>query len=226
MYHLLQENLFREVNHTGLVNALTRLDLEYEVIKLRPFVEDVPFVTERKDVMVWGAVKLARLANKYGFTPGSFLNESHDYDVYSKYYKDHLLNYDSDVIAYSDTEYDYPYQFFARPTKDSKAFNGKVYTKEEFLTMKGILKRNNWVKEDFNIQIASLKRVSKEIRFWIVGGEIITASLYVLGGKYYIDDRVDEEAYTFVNQMLKLFQLADAFVMDVCLFEGQWKIME
>ena len=80
--------------------------------------------------------------------------------------------------------------------------------------------------EDTEIQVCSLKNIQKEFRFWIVGGEIITSSLYRMGCFINYSDVVDEGATEFCKEMIKIFQLAEAFVMDICLTEGEWKIIE
>jgi hypothetical protein len=56
--------------------------------------EFTDFVTERKDIFVFGSVKLAHIGARKGWNPGSMFNENHDFEVYSKHYKGHLLNED------------------------------------------------------------------------------------------------------------------------------------
>ena len=81
MFYVIQENTFREDNYDNLLKSIERLGLPYEIVKSRPFTEDVEFKTERKDVFVFGSVKLARTGRKYGWKPGSLLNDNHDYNV-------------------------------------------------------------------------------------------------------------------------------------------------
>lgn len=226
MYHIVQENCFREPHYDKLIETLEKLGLEYEIIKLKPFVEDIEYKTDRKDVFVWGAVKLARLAQYKNWWPGSLLNPEHDYMYYSQFYKENMFNHDSQIIKYSE-DIDYPDKFFARPTKDSKAFTGKVFTKEEFLTTKGILKRNNWVKEDFNIQIAKIKPIQNEARFWVVGGKVITGSYYRVNNKYHLREVIeDDPMWNFAQEMVNILEIAPAFVIDICTSNDKYYIME
>lgn len=102
MYYLVQENTFREENYNVLIDTLERYNLPYEIVKVRPFLEDFEFKTDRKDVFCFGSVKMSRLGKKYSWYLGFLLNENHDYRVYSKYYKDNLLNYDSEIIKFGD----------------------------------------------------------------------------------------------------------------------------
>ena len=231
MYYIIQENTFREENYDILVETLERYELPYEIVKVRPFLEDFEFETDRKDIFCFGSVKMSRLATKYGWFPGSLLNENHDYRVYSKYYKENLLNYDSIIQKFGD---DINLNlFFARPCEDTKTFTGKVYTKESWLELK-----ENFIKSgqessltnDTEIQVSSVKDVTKEFRFWIVGGEVITGSLYRNGYWVNYSNIVDDGALEFCKEMVKIYQLADAFVMDICEViineEIEYKIIE
>lgn len=217
MYYIIQENTFREENYNVLIDTLERYELPYEVVKVRPFIEEFEFKTKRKDIFCFGSVKMSRLAKKYGWVPGSLLNENHDYRVYSKYYKENLLNYDSIIQKFGDdVNSDY---FFARPCEDNKTFTGKVFTKENWLKFKYDFFKSGQessLNENTEIQISSVKNVTKEFRFWIVGGEVITGSLYRNGYWVNYSNIVDDGALEFCKNMVKIYQLADAFVMDIC----------
>ena len=39
-------------------------------------------------------------------------------------------------------------------------------------------------------------------------------------------DIIDDDAIEFCKEMIKIFQLAEAFVMDICLTDNEWKIIE
>ena len=80
--------------------------------------------------------------------------------------------------------------------------------------------------KDTPIQISTVKEIQKEIRFWIVKGKIATASQYTLGGTFCTDNVIDDDAFEFVNKMLDIFQLNDCFTMDICLTNGEYKIVE
>jgi hypothetical protein len=229
MYYIVQENVFREENYENLIISLDRLELDYEIVKLIPFVDDFEFNTDRKDVFPFGAVKMSRISKKYGWYPGSQLCENHDYEVYSKYYKENLLNYDSKIIKFGDDDFFSKELFFARPTEDTKVFTGRVFDMSEWRELKKDsfeTPKTAILTKDTPIQISSVKRIQKEIRFWIVKGEIITASVYNLGGAYHLSADVDPDAYDFVNKMVKIFELNETFVMDVCLTNGEYKIVE
>ena len=41
MYYVIQERLYKEDEWDDLISALDRLELDYEVVKLRPFIDDI-----------------------------------------------------------------------------------------------------------------------------------------------------------------------------------------
>ena len=123
MFYVIQENCFNEIGHDRLIESLNRLEIDYEIVKVLPFVEELEFNTDRKDVFVFGGLKLSRLAQNYDWTPGSMLNKNHDFMVYRNYYCENLLNYDSKIIQFQE---DIPFtnaEYFIRPCGDTKAFN-------------------------------------------------------------------------------------------------------
>ncbi len=233
MYYIVQENTFREENYDTLIQSLERLDLEYEVVKVLPFIDDVEFKTDRKDVFVFGSLKLARVAKQFNWHPGSLMNSNHDYNVYVDYYKDNLLNYDSKIYKF-DNYLDWESlidssEKFIRPCLDSKTFTGKVFNKEEwhqFVEYSLTNGHSTSLNKDTLIQVARPKHIQKEIRFWVVGGKVITGSTYKLGYRVVRDSFYDPEALQFAQQMVDIYQLADAFVIDVCLVNDEWKIVE
>lgn len=228
MYYIIQDNVFKEENDYKLIEVLERFELPYERVNLDHGVNNFEFKTKRKDVFPFGAVKLARISKDYQWYPGSQMSDNHNYQVYSKYYKENLLNYDSEIVKLAD-HLTRKQPFFARPTLDTKIFTGKVFTIEEWNKFKEeqlANPRSNLINKDTEIQISSVKKIQKEIRFWIVKGQPVTASLYTLGGVYHIDGPVDEDAYNFVRDMIKLFELNETFVMDICLIDDKYKIVE
>ena len=217
MYYVIQENTFREANYEVLVNTLDRYKLPYEIVKVLPFVEEFEFKTDRKDIFCFGSVKMSRLAKKYNWLPGSLLNENHDYRVYSKFYQNNLLNFDSRVQKFGDDISED--LFFARPCEDTKTFTGKVFDKDEWLKFKNRFfesGESSTLTNDTEIQVSSVKNITKEFRFWIVDGQVVTGSLYRCGGWINYNNIVDDGALEFCKEMVKIYQLADAFVMDIC----------
>lgn len=229
MYYIIQENLFREEGHIKLINCLQKFNIPYEEVKVLPFIEEVEFSTNRKDLFVFGSIKLARLSKKYGWNPGAVITENHDYEVYSKHYKENLLNYDSRIFSIKD-DFNWIYdQHFIRPCLDSKVFTGKVFDKDEWIKFKHNLLTNGHttsLTEDTKIQVATPKKLTQEVRLWVVDGKIITQSTYRRGSFLFYDGNVDEDAIKYAQKMINIFQLAKTFVIDIGLTPNGWKIIE
>ena len=225
--------MFRSVNEKRLLDTLNRFDLPYEFYVHIPFADKLVFETKEKNVMMFGSMNSSHLAKPYGWNPGSFYNENHDYLIYREYYKDNMLNADSKIQRIIDP-INIEDEFFVRPVGDTKTFNGKVYCKEtwdEALALNIHNSKNIDTGEDrfdYNelIQIASLKTIYQEVRCFIIKGKVITASTYKLGGSAYFLECFDEDILEFVNNMIDLYQLADGFVMDVCRTDKGLKIVE
>lgn len=230
MYYIIQENLFREHHFNTLIEYLKKYNLEYEIIKFRPFTEDLEFKTTRKDVFCFGSVNLAAIAKKYDWNPGSLYNENHDFTVYGPKYGINMLNSDGLVMNVGDTLPDKYKMFFARPTKDTKSFSGQVFTRSAW---------EDWVKDldnsslkqrltaETQVLIAPLKTIQQEIRCWIVNGKPVTISQYKIGSRVnMLNMDNNQEAVIFATDMAKLYNPARAYVMDICLFEDEYKIVE
>lgn len=229
MHYIVQENCFREANYDNLIKALNRLGLSYEIVNVLPFVEEVDFKSNRKDVFVFGSLKLSRIAKQYDWNPGSTITNNHDYRIYSKHYAENMLNADSAIQKFGDDFVFKETEYFFRPCEDNKAFNGRVYDKYDWEDFKKYSLTNGHASvltSDTSIQICKVKRIHQEARFWIVDGNIVTQSTYKIGSRVTYDSNVDKDAHIFCESMLKLFQLSKTFVMDVCLTPNGWKIVE
>lgn len=247
MHYIVQENIFRESNYQIILDALDKLKLSYSVVRIFPFVDKICLLSNipesfnvdelpnyeptSNNVFVFGAVKLGRISNRRGWIPGSMLNENHDFKVYSSYYGKHLLNYDSLVCTVRDSlavQWRAGEEKFIRPCLDSKSFTGKLFTENQWMELAGFyeIDKTEIFNEDTPIQIASPKEIQKEIRLWIVDGKIVTGSQYKLGTLILSEEKYEKEAELFAEEMIKIFQPAKAFVMDVCLSNGDWKMVE
>jgi hypothetical protein len=231
MYYIIQENLFREHHFNTLIEHLKRYNLDHEIIPFKPFTNELEFKTDRIDVWPFGSTNLAEVAKKYNWNPGSMYNENHDFSVYGKYYGENMLNHDGRIINFGDkAPDDYPELFFARPTKDTKQFTGQVFSKESW---------NEWSKEiedsslkqtltkETQILIAPCKNIQQEIRCWIVDGKPVTISQYKIGSRVnYLNMDNNQEALIFAKEICDLYCPARAFVLDICLSNDEYKVVE
>lgn len=227
MFYLIQKNVFRETNYNKIFETVQKLGLPYEEVEFGP---DglFTFETDRKDVFLFGSIRLAKQGTEKGWSPGSLLNDNHDYSVYSQHYKENLLNYDSVVQRVDEEIIWLPNELkFIRPTKDSKTFTGQLFSKGKWDDLVGnSLYGLNNVKLDTLIQVATPKTIYKEARTWIVNKKVVTSSYYRFGDNVEYMEDVEPEGLQFAQAMAELYQVADAFVLDICLTPDGWKIVE
>jgi hypothetical protein len=231
MYYIIQENLFKEFHYNTLINYLEKYGLEYEVIPFRPFTYELEFKTDRKDVWCFGSNNLAVVAKKYDWNPGSMYNDNHNIEVYAPYYGSNMLNSDGKIISFREPLPEFlPEIFFARPTQDTKSFSGQVFSREAWKEWTREIEDSNLVQnltDETKILVAPTKDIQQEIRCWIVDGEPVTISQYKIGRRVnYQNHDNNEEAYIFAKKMAKLYSPARAFVLDICLFQDEYKIIE
>ena len=230
MLYVVQKNVFKETNYELIFEALNKLGLEYEVVEFDSN-GNVEVLTDRTDVFVFGSVTLARISTDRGWVPGSYYGGNHDFSIYSEKYGDNLLNSDSIITTIGDKNifkddviYTGDELYFIRPCKDSKVFTGKVFTKDKW---EGEINNpNRKVDMDTLIQVAKPKKIYKEARCWVVDGKIVTSSYYFFHGNVMYEENVEPEGLEFAQSMVNLFEVAPAFVMDICLTPDGWKIVE
>lgn len=236
MFWVIQDNLYREEGYTALAMALQRLDIPHEVVKVVPFTEDlsdeqqtIPHIVPTGNVMVCGSTTLAKIAKKRGWTPGSFLNENHDYRVWKQAYGKHLLNADAKVCRFADVQSDWS-PFFIRPCEDSKSFPGLVTDWEDFVEWQhkviNLHETYTSLNADTMVSYGPLKTILKEFRFFVVDGRIVGESLYKIGTRVVYNEVVDYDAKWFASSMIEHWQPARAFVIDVAATDDGYRVIE
>lgn len=230
MYYIIQENIFREPNYDNIFLVLEKLNLPFEIVKIEPFAENFEYKIELQNVFVYGSVKLAKIAQKYNFKPGSYYGGNHSFEVYSKYYGENLLNFDSEISEFGNSlKWEIGEEKFIRPSRDAKVFTGKKFTEtkwNDFVEQSLNSKESIPLNRETKIQVTKPKKIFKEARIWIVDGKVATSSYYLFHGNIEFEENVDIEGINFAKKMAKLYEVADAFVMDICLTNEGWKIVE
>ena len=230
MFFLIQANVYLDPEHYKIFDALEDLNIDYEVINIPPTAERIDFETDRKDVFVYGSVTIARLAKQYSdWSPGSFYGGNHLYEVYSQYYGENLLNHTISVHKISEQlNWKEGEVKFIKPYEEAKIFTGKVFTESEWIdfVFEALENPANRITEESLVQISEARQTIKEARLWIVGGQIIDGGYYKFNDQAPFEETVSDDGFRFANEMIRLFNLEEAFVMDICLTDEGWKIVE
>lgn len=231
MYVLIQSNLYKDPDFDRIYPVLEELNIPYEKIQLTSSMNEVGVTPKRDDVFVYGSVKLAMLAKQNtSWYPGSFYGGNHLFEENSFFFKDHLLNYPIDIKRLSE-KFDWIQNEvkFIKPYKFAKLFTGKVFTRNEWEDFAEDTLKNPHtplISENSLIQISAPVDIIKEARLWIVGGKVVESVYYKILKDIPFEEQVSQEGIDFANRMIALLNVAEAFVMDICLTETEWKIVE
>lgn len=242
MHWILQENLFKEKEWDNLITCLQRFNIPYSVHKVIPFIgELVPLAKPQQNkVICFGSYSMRHVAKENNWAPGVYDLESINFKVQLKHWGNLMLNADAKIVPFKDVKF--KNIAFIRPIEDSKVFAGKVFDQKEF---------EDWqhkvcdLEEDFGdsltkntlVQICQPKKIYAEYRFWVVGGKIVTYSLYKKGDRVIYSSEIDEYVKHFAQQcidhnnidcsVLNLkWQPHKAYVLDVCETPDGMKIVE
>jgi len=221
MHWIIQENLFKENEWNTLVETLERFAIPYSVHKVVPFVGELipePSITDSK-VICFGSYSMRHTAHKFNWMPGVYDLFDCDFHAQRMHWGERMLNFDSDVCQFKDASISEP--TFIRPIDDSKYFAGKVFDVQEFnewqknvcvleVDYGSSLNRDSW------IQLCLPKTIYAEYRFWVAGGQIITASRYKTGDQVFYSGDVDQRFHDYVEICIQIWQPHRAFVIDVC----------
>lgn len=231
MHWILQSNLFNEAAYQELIDTLSRLNLSYTTHTVVPFERVlVPEpVIAHSNVICMGSYSLRHIAAANQWEPGVFDLEHQHFSIQRAHWGSHMLNADSMVLPFKNVSF--VGLRFIRPIHDSKIFSGGIFSDDEFTAWhhKVVTLGEDYgssLTPDTLVQVSEPKVIYSEYRFWVVCGEIITASLYKQGRSVLYSSNVDDQYYQFVEQRIAEWQPAPAFVIDVCDTPDGIKIVE
>lgn len=228
--HFIQDDIFSDRHYHLLYELVKRFDLPHQIVKLIPKTTQLQFEPiDTNKVMCWGSVKLAHISTQYGWSPGSFYNENHDYRIYSKHYQENMLNYDSQILNFGDSFEQPGSLFFVRPCEDTKSFTGQVFMKHSWDDFVAFHLKNadkSRIQKDTPIQVCKLKDIHREIRTWVVKGKIITASQYKIQERVVYQECTEPYILDFAQAMVDIYQPAEAFVLDIAVTDDGLKVVE
>lgn len=231
MYFLVQSNIFSDPDHDRIYSALDELNIEYETIDLKSSDTSIKISQDRNDVFVYGSVKLARLAKQNtNWYPGSFYGGNHLYEVYATHYKHNLLNADTHIFKFEEMmDWQKNEEKFIKPYDVAKLFTGKIFNEDEwndFVYENIQYPRTPLLTAESLMQASIPQHIFKEARLWIIGKQIVATVYYRFHGDIIFEADVSVDGIEFAKEMIKTFNVAEAFVMDICLTTDGWKIVE
>jgi hypothetical protein len=230
MYFLIQKNVFADPRYDEIFRVVKQLNLPHETVEFLSNSNDLIYKTNRKDIFVYGSVKLAKITKEFDWQPGSFYGKNHEFEKYSIGFGEHLINSKSRLFQFLDNfDWEEAPKLFIKPSRDAKIFTGKVFSKvewEDFVYYTLRDKKQTKITTQSNIQVSAAHKIIKEARLWIVDDKIVTSSYYLFHDGTEFEENVSEAALVFGQQMANLFRVADAYVLDIALTYDSWKVVE
>lgn len=195
---LIETDVFED-NTDKLIETIKSKGMEVHVVPYIPFSNELvekcyEIYDSEQCVVFYGSLNFGKKL-KNAWTPGVYLNEkAFECTSYYPYLKDLLLHYKSyimmpygdlllrkdfifDIMAgFVDSIYDGT-QIFIRPNSGTKEFTGFVTTFEDFekdVELAGFYD----VTPDLLVMVSPAEKLSKEWRFVIVDGKVVSGSLY------------------------------------------------
>lgn len=228
MLWIVQEDVYAKNQHYNLFEALERLSIPFVKVKVNNHKIEPDIPTDNTQAIITnGSIMLSNIGKAKGWIPGSLFNDNFSYKVWEKEYGDLLINKKSVVSSLRNAQITNN-TVFARPVLDNKTFNGRVFTKEEFL----IFQKNSsdlksgFAHPDTEILISEPKKIGQEHRHYIVDGEIITSSRYKFAGQPNFKEGCDDSVLEVVQKAINKWQPARAFVLDTYISEDSIGIVE
>ncbi|MEK3955768.1 ATP-grasp domain-containing protein [Psychrobacillus sp. FSL H8-0510] len=181
--------------------------------------------TKNENIMVYGSKQFANVAQSENFKPGSFWSEDFEYEVFKQKIGKELLNNEFVVGELSGLKPIWD-SFFIRPTGNTKLFTGFTITLEDFLSWQERESDVNSAYVGQTLMISPVKEIKAEYRFFVVEQQIVTASSYVVEKSTNINHKPSEELMAYTKEMIDLFPLSKAFVIDVAETDDGFKVIE
>ncbi len=196
----------------------------------------VPDVDPEGPVVCFGSPGLRRVAKAKGWSPGALDVEWLDHRRCVEAWGEAMLNGDAAIGSLSDlprlADEAGHVDVFLRPARDDKSFEAKRMARSDVAEWVAGLVASG-VDPTTGAIVGAARVVLAEWRTWVVGGEVVTTSLYRRGGGASFDgDDAPPEMLRFARDRAKALQAASgdaaslAYVLDVCLSEAGMRIVE
>ncbi|MES3024805.1 MAG: ATP-grasp domain-containing protein [Pseudomonadota bacterium] len=225
MHWVIQKNIFKPGNFDLLVNALDRLEIKHTSVFIKNGTSDMtPDVIPAGKIYICGAIKLTKIANERGWSPGSFLNEKFNFDLWREKLGVEMLNFDLVKGSLATVPTGGAEKFFIRPLEDNKAFDGMVIDQETLAEW-----RRDPAKaylSDLEVIVSPVKTIYREYRLFVVDKKVVTGSVYKVGGRPEISPLVDADAIVYAEAIIAKWTPADSFVIDIALGEHGMQVIE
>lgn len=221
MNFLLQKNIWQEYAYDKFVSAIENDGHVLDIADLIPFTSEFKHNLSIVPDYCFGSTRFINVCREKGFPvfPTYIPNK------FEMFPKEHWINSDGFVCKYGELKIERP--CFIKPFTE-KFFTGTIVESSDCLQK---IQLSTSFCEDENEELvfcSPIKHIKEEIRLFVIGGQIVTGSIYKRNGigtyqvlpSYHV---IFEKA----KNLLRMADYLDAgFVLDMGLVDDEWKIVE
>ncbi len=235
MKFLIQQNLIFDKTLDKIESATKEYDRDF--ISLIPYSEEIISNNSINgiDYIPYGSSRLLELAHKLNwkgvhYNPETFNYESAKLNRFDMLNDLFIMNI-KEAITFFEYNLDQNRKWFIRPNEVFKYFSGIVMTAKEaanFLAdaLNCQSEGTYRLKDDLEIVISNPVKIDIEWRYFIIGGKIISGSVYMKDGKFLSERVIDKPTLREAQMLADRWLPNDCVVMDVALVEGELKVIE
>lgn len=182
-------------------------------------------------VIPYGSCKLTRISQQRNWRGNCFDPETFRSDVWNEKRSD-MLNADSVFMRVKDTaEFfkDTPDsdQWFIRPVRDLKEFNGTVADVGDIKHWMSSTKSGNFsFGDETEIMLSPVKKIYSESRFFVVGGKVVDGSYYRMGGRLQPSHITQQEVIDSAQELADKWLPHECCVLDIADTDEGLKVIE
>lgn len=235
----IQTNLLNDDTVKAVWDYATRIGCSVKEAIVVPFqdeldneVELLALDSEKNVIIPYGSVKLAKIGQRRNWRGNCYVPETFRADVWNKERGDDMLNADCVTMKVKDAEeyfrgVDEDQEWFIRPIKDLKEFNGTVAQVGDIKAWMNSPKSGNFsFGADTEIIVAPVKLIYSETRWFIVDGKVVDGSYYKLGGRLVPQHITQPELYRVAQELADKWLPHPCCVMDLADTDSGMKVIE
>lgn len=218
---LFQKNIWQEYGYDRLIESVKNEQVPYEEVHIIPFTEEFDKTIDFVPQYIFGSNRFITVCRKKQYPTFPSFSPIEDF-----YEKSLWLNQFGIDCSLAELRNHSDYPVFAKPYTE-KFFTGRILECKDDIEKIQLSTSFIEDEEKEQIRVSPVYSIKIEVRLFIIGGQIISGSVYKTNGiaKYQKIDNL-HPSWTFGEQVLLSGSIADGFALDVGLVDGMWKIIE
>jgi hypothetical protein len=223
MKWVLQKNIWNEYGYHRFEDSISKEGIDFDIVNLIPFTETFSNVINFTPTHIFGSGRFVNVCRKLGYPTYKSFKPIEDF-----YPKELWINGEGEDIKWGDLpNYDYSIPKFIKPYTE-KFFTGKMI--ESVNDLDKVQLASSFITDDDEemVRISDAVNISHEVRFYVIGGDVVTGSYYRVNGQTsHMVCPYATDSYVKCRQIIENHgSIDDAFVIDLGRVNNEWKIVE